>query len=48
VVSEKLTPELAAKKVLAVAAEIPQLSVVGLPGRAMRWLTRPRPSRPSI
>jgi nitrogen fixation protein NifB len=32
VVSEKLTPELAAKKVLAVAAEIPQLSVVGIAG----------------
>lgn len=32
VVSEKLTPQLAAKKVLAVAAEIPQLSVVGIAG----------------
>ncbi len=32
VVSEKLTPELAAKKVLAVAAEIPQLTVVGIAG----------------
>ncbi len=32
VVSEKLTPEMAAKKVLAVAAEIPQLSVVGIAG----------------
>jgi len=32
VVSEKLTPELAAKKVLAVAARIPQLSVVGVAG----------------
>ena len=32
VVSEKLTPEQAAKKVLAVAAEIPQLSVVGIAG----------------
>jgi nitrogen fixation protein NifB len=32
VVSEKLTPELAAKKVLAVAARIPQLSVVGIAG----------------
>jgi nitrogen fixation protein NifB len=32
VVSEKLTPELAAKKVLVVAAEIPQLSVVGIAG----------------
>ena len=32
VVSEKLTPEFAAKKVLAVAARIPQLSVVGVAG----------------
>ena len=32
VVSEKLTPEMAGKKVLAVAAEIPQLSVVGIAG----------------
>ena len=32
VVSEKLTPELAARKVLAVAARIPQLSVVGVAG----------------
>jgi nitrogen fixation protein NifB len=32
VVSEKLTPEFAAKKVLAVAAKIPQLSVVGIAG----------------
>ena len=32
VVSEKLSPEVAAKKVLAVAAEIPQLSVVGIAG----------------
>jgi nitrogen fixation protein NifB len=32
VVSEKLTPELAARKVLAVAAKIPQLSVVGIAG----------------
>ncbi len=32
VVSEKLTPDQAAKKVLAVAAEIPQLSVVGIAG----------------
>ncbi|HUX64883.1 nitrogenase cofactor biosynthesis protein NifB [Sulfuricella sp.] len=32
VVSEKLTPEMAAKKVLAVAAAIPQLSVVGIAG----------------
>jgi nitrogen fixation protein NifB len=32
VVSEKLSPELAAKKVLAVAARIPQLSVVGVAG----------------
>ena len=32
VVSEKLTPEMAAKKVLAVAARIPQLSVVGVAG----------------
>jgi nitrogen fixation protein NifB len=32
VVSEKLTPEFAAKKVLAVAAKIPQLSVVGVAG----------------
>ena len=32
VVSEKLSPEQAAKKVLAVAAEVPQLSVVGIAG----------------
>jgi len=32
VVSEKLTPELAAKKVLAVASEVPQLTVVGIAG----------------
>ncbi|HEY5763638.1 MAG TPA: nitrogenase cofactor biosynthesis protein NifB, partial [Rhodocyclaceae bacterium] len=32
VVSEKLSPELAARKVLAVAARIPQLSVVGVAG----------------
>jgi nitrogen fixation protein NifB len=32
VVSEKLTPEFAAKKVLAVAAKIPQLAVVGIAG----------------
>jgi nitrogen fixation protein NifB len=32
VVSEKLTPEQAARKVLAVAARIPQLSVVGIAG----------------
>jgi len=32
VVSEKLTPEQAAKKVLAVAQEVPQLSVVGIAG----------------
>ncbi|MBK1649130.1 nitrogenase cofactor biosynthesis protein NifB [Rhabdochromatium marinum] len=32
VVSELLTPELAVKKVLAVAAEIPQLSVLGIAG----------------
>ncbi|HYD32139.1 MAG TPA: nitrogenase cofactor biosynthesis protein NifB [Azospirillaceae bacterium] len=32
VVSEKLTPEQAVKKVLAVAAEVPQLSVVGIAG----------------
>jgi len=32
VVSEKLTPEQAARKVLAVAAAIPQLSVVGIAG----------------
>jgi nitrogen fixation protein NifB len=32
VVSEKLTPDFAARKVLAVAAEIPQLSVVGIAG----------------
>jgi nitrogen fixation protein NifB len=32
VVSEKLTPEQAARKVLAVAAEIPQLAVVGVAG----------------
>jgi nitrogen fixation protein NifB len=32
VVSEKLTPEFAARKVLAVAAKIPQLAVVGIAG----------------
>ncbi|MDO8891942.1 MAG: nitrogenase cofactor biosynthesis protein NifB [Sulfurimicrobium sp.] len=32
VVSEKLSPELAAKKVLAVASEVPQLTVVGIAG----------------
>ncbi|RJX31993.1 MAG: nitrogenase cofactor biosynthesis protein NifB [Oxalobacter sp.] len=32
VVSEKLTPEQAAKKVLAVASKIPQMSVVGIAG----------------
>lgn len=32
VVSEKLTPETALKKVLAVAAEVPQLSVLGIAG----------------
>ncbi|MGQ9371363.1 nitrogenase cofactor biosynthesis protein NifB [Azospirillum sp. ST 5-10] len=32
VVSEKLTPEQAARKVLAVAQEIPQLSVIGIAG----------------
>jgi nitrogen fixation protein NifB len=32
VVSEKLTPELAAKKVLAVASAIPQMTVVGIAG----------------
>src|SRR6266511_4578470 len=32
VVSEKLTPEEAVRKVLAVAAEIPELSVVGIAG----------------
>lgn len=32
VVSEKLTPEQALRKVLAVAAEVPQLSVVGIAG----------------
>jgi nitrogen fixation protein NifB len=32
VVSEKLTPEVAARKVLAVAAKVPQLSVVGIAG----------------
>lgn len=32
VVSEKLTPEQAVRKVLAVAAEVPQLSVVGIAG----------------
>ncbi len=32
VVSEKLTPEQAARKVLAVAQEVPQLSVVGIAG----------------
>ena len=32
VVSEKLTPEQAARKVLAVAARVPQLSVVGIAG----------------
>ncbi|MHB8368598.1 MAG: nitrogenase cofactor biosynthesis protein NifB [Leptospirales bacterium] len=32
VVSERMTPELAAKKVLAVASEIPQMTVVGIAG----------------
>ncbi|MFN3397822.1 MAG: radical SAM protein, partial [Sulfurimicrobium sp.] len=32
VVSEKLSPELAARKVLAVASEVPQLTVVGIAG----------------
>ncbi len=32
VVSEKLTPELAARKVLAVASEIPQMTVLGIAG----------------
>jgi len=32
VVSEKLTPEQAARKVMAVAADVPQLSVVGIAG----------------
>lgn len=32
VVSERLTPEQAARKVLAVAAEVPQLSVLGIAG----------------
>ena len=47
VVSEKLTPEQAAKKVLAVASTIPQMTVLGIAGPAIRSPIRRRPSRPS-
>lgn len=45
IVSEKLTPEQAAKKVLAVASAIPQMSVVGVAGPGDPWQIRTRHSR---
>ena len=47
VVSERLTPAEAVRKVLAVAAEVPQLSVVASPVPAIRSRTPSGPSRPS-
>ncbi|MFD1692374.1 hypothetical protein ACFSHR_15165 [Azotobacter chroococcum] len=47
VVSEVLTPEQAVKKVKAVAATIPQMTVLGIAGPGDPWPTRSAPSRPS-
>jgi len=47
VVSEKLTPEQAAKKVLAVASTIPQMTVLGIAGPGDPLANPRKPSRPS-